>query len=120
MAERAIPPPDIEPAAFFVVWVPNMVAADPERQEKLGDTEALLEFDLAGEGGGLFTVRLEQGVVSGQVGGSPTPDLKIQLERETWEDLNAGRLSAPDAFLRRKVKLQGNLKLALKLHLILG
>ena len=120
MVDRAIPPHDIEPEVFFVEWVPRQVAGDPERQAKLGDTAAVLEFTLEGDGGGVFAVHLVAGVVRGHPGPAAAPDLQVTLDLETWQRLNTGELSAPDAFLRRKVRLQGNLALALKLHLILG
>lgn len=120
MPDRAVPPRDIDPETFFVDWVPRMVAADAERRSKLSDTIAVLEFTLDGDGGGIFAVHLGAGDVRGSAGPVEAPDLQITLHLETWERLNTGELSAPDAFLRRKVKLQGNLSLALKLHLILG
>jgi len=120
MPDRVVPPRDIDPHTFFVEWVPQMVAADDERRAKLSDTLAVLEFTLAGEGGGVFAIHLGLGDVRGTAGAVEAPDLQIHLHLETWELLNAGELSAPDAFLRRKVKLQGNLALAVKLHLILG
>ncbi len=122
MPERAVPPQDIDPEAFFTEWVPAMVAADETRRRRLADTEAVLEFTLVGEGAdhGIYCVHLRAGAVSGSVGAHGAADLQIQLDVETWQRLNKGELSAPDAFLRRKVKLQGNLALAVKLHLILG
>ena len=42
------------------------------------------------------------------------------LDVETWRALNRGELSAPEAFLRRRVRLEGDHALAVKLHLILG
>jgi len=39
---------------------------------------------------------------------------------QTWRALNRGEISAPEALLRRRLKISGNLVLALKLHLILG
>ncbi len=120
MADRALPPADIAPLDFFTTWVPSRVAEDERRRSRLVDTEALLEFVLLGEGGGIFTVQVARGEVRGWAGGSARPDLRIELELETWRRLNAGELSAPDAFLRRKVRLEGNLSLAVKLHLIIG
>jgi putative sterol carrier protein len=42
------------------------------------------------------------------------------VDVETWRALNRGELSAPEALLRRRLRISGNLVLALKLHLILG
>jgi putative sterol carrier protein len=117
---RAIPPPDIAPAEFFSRWLPWVVAADAERRAQLGDTLATIVFALEGEGGGSFFVRIENGTVSGGAGEPAHVDLRVRVDLESWRGLNAGTLSAPRAFLLRRVHLSGNLRLAVKLHLILG
>lgn len=120
MTERATPPDDITPDTFFSRWVPEAVASDPQRRARLGDKPLHLEFELEGEGGGFFGVHIQDGVVAGTVGGLETADLRVRLDMDTWRALNRGELSGPEAFLRRRVHLKGNLLLAVKLHLILG
>lgn len=120
MHERARPPADISPHEFFTRWVPAQVAFDAERRSRLGETGATIEFTLTGEGGGVFCVVVEQGEVRGFEGGSSEADLSVRLDVPTWRELNRGELSAPEAALRRRVHLRGNLLLAIKLHLILG
>ena len=123
MSERAVPPADIAPHAFFTEWVPESVRSDPERGRRLGDTQALLLFELhEGEAGEPvhFALRVAEGRVEGRAGDAEAPDLRVRLDHETWRELNAGTLTAPEAFLRRRVKLEGNLALAVKLHVILG
>ena len=120
MSARAVPPRDIAPADFFVRWVPASVSADDHRTARLGSTGATLEFELTGEGGGWFHLRIGDGSVVGVEGAAPQPDLRVRLDMETWRSLNAGEVSAPEAMLRRNLHLSGNLVLALKLHLILG
>lgn len=119
-AERAQPPDDITPLAFFTTWVPKAVAADPDRQRRLGETRAVVQFELTGEGGGLFGVRIDAGNVEGYAGEDPTPDLRVRVDVPTWRALNRGSTSAPAALLRRRIHLEGSFVLALKLHLILG
>lgn len=118
--QRAVPPEDISPAEFFTRWVPEAVASDPDRRARLGERPIALEFELEGEGGGLYGVYVRDGEVRGSIGAVETPDLHVRLDQETWRALNRGDLSAPEAFLRRRVHLRGNLLLAMKLHLILG
>ncbi len=117
---RAVPPPDIAPAEFFSRWLPWVVGADAERRAQLGDTAATIVFGLEGEGGGTFFVRIENGAVTGGAGAPEPVDLRVRVDVESWRALNAGTLSAPRAFLQRRVHLSGNLRLAVKLHLILG
>jgi len=118
--QRAQPPEDISPREFFTRWMPETVAMDEGRRRKLGATEATLVFELEGEGGGSFTVRVHGGSVEGSEGKEPDPDLRVSLDMETWRALNRGTLAAPEAVLRRRLKLKGDFLLGLKLHLILG
>ncbi len=120
MPERARPPDDISPQEFFTRWVPAQVALDTTRRSRLGDTRATIEFTLTGEGGGVFSVAVQEGEVRGFAGPAASRDLGVRLDVGTWRELNRGSLSAPEAALRRRVHLDGNLLLAVKLHLILG
>ena len=121
--ERALPPDDITPHEFFTRWVPGAVAADPSRRERLGDTKATIEFCVEGyegEGGSVFEIRIERGVVSATAGEAAEPQLRVRVALETWRALNRGDTAAPQAVLGRKLKLEGDFLLGLKLHLILG
>lgn len=121
--ERALPPDDITPHGFFTRWVPGAVAADPSRRERLGDTKATIEFCVEGyegEGGSVFEIRIEHGVVSATAGEAVEPQLRVRVALETWRALNRGDTSAPQAVLGRKLKLEGDFLLGLKLHLILS
>jgi putative sterol carrier protein len=123
MADRAVPPPDIAPHDFFTRWVPEAVESDPVRRQRLATTTAVLQFHLVDDGeerGGLYVLHIEEGAVQGRPGEAPEPDLRVRLDVTTWRALNAGALSAPEAFLRRRVQLQGNLRLAVMLHFLLG
>jgi putative sterol carrier protein len=120
MASRPAPPDDIAPEDFFTDWIPAVVAADGERRARLGAADHVLLFELEGEGGGLFHLHVREGAVLGYRGEPERVDLRVRLDVTTWREINRGALSAPEAFLRRRVRLEGNLALALKLHLIIG
>jgi len=118
MPERVRPPEDISPIEFFTDWIPTSVAGDASRRRRLGETRAAIVFVL--EGAGEFTVHIAAGVVRGEVGRPSAHDLEVRVDLETWRSLNRGELSAPEALIRRRVRISGNFVLALKLHLILG
>jgi putative sterol carrier protein len=120
MTERVAPPEDISPREFFTRWISDSVANDAARRARLGDTEAILTFVLEGEQGGTWTVFVNAGVVRGEEGRPHDPDLEVRVDVDTWRALNRGAISAPEALLRRRVRLSGDLLLAIKLHLILG
>jgi hypothetical protein len=117
---RAIPPADIAPDVFFLEWLPAVVRSDPERRARLAATAATLAFELVGEGGGHFHLRVEAGEVQGFLGIAPAADLSVRVDVASWRALNAGTLSAPEALLRQRVQLAGDLTLAVKLHVIIG
>jgi len=120
VSERAHPPDDIAPEEFFTRWIVNAVNTDEHRRSRLGDTRAVIEFELTGEQGGHFTVHIADGQVAGEVGPSERADLRVCVDITTWRALNRGDLSAPEALLRRRLKMAGSFLLGLKLHLILG
>ena len=120
MTERARPPEDIPPADFFTRWIPEAVAADAGRRRQLGDTSMTIHFELEGEEGGDLAVAVERGEVRGAPGRPEAPDLHVRLDVPTWRALNRGDLSAPEAVVRRRLRMRGNLLLAIKLHMILG
>ena len=120
MQQRARPPEDIHPLEFFTRWLPEAVARDAERRRKLGNSRATIHFELMGEGGGDYGVELVAGEVRGAEGLPERSDLQVRLDVATWRELNRGSLSAPEALLRRRIRLHGDLLLAIKLHFILG
>ncbi len=120
MSQRAVPPDDISPFDFFTRWVPERVAADEGRRHKLRNTEARIVFAFTEPEHGAFTIHIKAGFVRGEPDRIESPDLVVEIGMETWRSLNRGDISAPEAALRRRVKLSGDTLLALKLHLILG
>ena len=119
-SERARPPDDISPVDFFTRWIPEAVASDDARRARLGDTEASIEFSLDGPEGGVFAIYVEHGIVRGAAGPPEQADVHVHLDVATWRMLNRGEISAPEAILKRRLKVSGNFLLGLKLHLILG
>jgi len=113
-------PRDISADDFFTRWIPASVASDHVRREKLGTTVARIVFELEGPEGGPFTIDIEQGVVAGRVGDHGDEHLRVRVDIITWRKLNSGELSAPEALLKRRLKLSGDFILGLKLHLILS
>ena len=120
MPNRSAPPEDITPLDFFTRWVPERVAADGDRRRRLGDTEARIVFAFEEPEYGAYTLFIRAGEVRAEPNPIDDPDLQVQIGIETWRSLNRGEISAPEAALRRRLKLTGDLVLALKLHVILG
>lgn len=117
---RAAPPPDISPEEFFTRWVPANVEADAERREHLSGVTASIRFEITSPVRSVHTVHITDGRVRGAAGSPPDPDLAVELDEATWRELNGGDMSAPEALLRRRLRLHGDWLLALRLHWILS
>jgi putative sterol carrier protein len=120
VSERARPPDDIAPAEFFRSWAPAAVRTDPDRRKKLDGLKARIQFDLAGEGGGLYWLEIADGDVQGGDGRLDAPDLVLATDLETWRKLNAGEIKAPTAVMKGRLRFQGSMYLALRIHFIIG
>ena len=120
MSDRARPPADIAPADFFRAWAPDAVHSDPDRRKKLDGLRARIQFDLAGEGGGLYWLEIADGEVRGGEGRLDEPDLLLNTDLETWRKLNAGDIKAPTAVMKGKLRFHGSMYLALRIHFIIG
>ena len=81
---------------------------------------ARIQFELAGDGGGPFWLELCDGAIRGDSGRLDAPDLVLSTDLETWRKLNAGELKAPTAVMKGRLRFQGSMYLALKIHFILG
>ena len=60
-------------------------------------------------------LQLANGSASSGDGAPPEQDIEIKTKPELWIDLTSGELNPAMAILTRKVKLNGNASLAMKL-----
>ena len=120
--ERAKPPEDILPEIFFTEWIPASVASDETRGRQLGSTtQAQLVFALTGEGGGDYTLAIDQGRVVGRAGRANEPDLVVTVDVLDLAGAQSRRSCRPPRRCSSaRSTSKGDFLLALKLHLILG
>jgi putative sterol carrier protein len=83
--------------------------------EKAGDLEAVIQFNMAGEGGGDWAVTISEGACSVARGIAENPKLTLSAQASDYLDIITGKLNAMSAFAEGKIKLKGDLGLAMKL-----
>jgi putative sterol carrier protein len=121
MAEQPKPPEDITPDDFYLKWLPEQSAsADPAQKAKVKDINAVIQVVLTGEGGGEYYMELASGDFKTAKGKADSPNLTITQAVEDWREINAGRLNAQMAFMSGKIKISGDMSLAMKLQAIMG
>jgi putative sterol carrier protein len=98
-----------ESAKAFFEAIPTTL--DPA---KVKGMNAVYQWDL-GDSGQWHVRFAEEGIEVGE-GTSDAADITITCTEADWLDIVAGKLSGQTAFLMGKVKIQGDMSLAMKLQ----
>ncbi len=77
---------------------------------------ATFVYELAGNGGGTWTVRITDGAVSVEPGGAPDPTVTYKISADDYVKLANGQLNGAKAFLTRKLKVSGSIPMAQKMN----
>jgi len=84
--------------------------------DKAGKESATFSFDLNGDDGGHFWAKISDGTCDSGVGAPPiSADCTIVTSAADFLGLINKTLSAMPAFMQGRVKIQGNMSLALKM-----
>lgn len=86
------------------------------RAERAGELQATYAFDLSGEGGGAWTARVADGALAVEPGLAADADVTVSASAEDWMAIVEGRMDPQLAYLTKKLRVSGNLQLALRLR----
>lgn len=85
----------------------------PEKAEGIA---ANIQFDLAGDNGGLFWLKLVGGTVEHGEGQIDNPAMTVKASADDWYAVATGQLNAMQAFMTGKLKVLGDMSLAMRLQ----
>ena len=90
-----------------------------DNPEKVAGMSGVFQFDLSGENGGVWHVSLANG--DGHVGEGPAdaPGVTISMAADDFVALTEGKLDGTMAFMSGKLKVKGDMGLAMKLQTLL-
>lgn len=90
------------------------------RPEKAQGVDAVIQFDLSGENGGQFWVKVTDGHVTAGSGTGENPKITIKSSIDTWMDVAHGKTNVVNAFMMGKLKVQGDMGLGIKMQSMFG
>lgn len=96
----------------------QIIEAMPSRfnPQAAGSLDAVLQFDISGDQGGRFFATIREGHCRLDEGSHDTPTLRLSMSDQTYVDMVMGRLTGQQAFFKRKLRYDGPINLAIKLH----
>ena len=86
------------------------------RADKSSGTTATIQYDISGDDGGTWNAVIKDGacaVSKGAAAGSP--NLTLQIAAQDWLDMLSGKQSGQMLFMSGKLKVKGDMGLAMKL-----
>jgi putative sterol carrier protein len=97
----------------------QIVEAMPEFliPEKAGSTNASILFDLSGDQAGKWWVKIHDGKAeSGKGELDGPPNLTLLADANDWVKIMTGKLDGTAAFMQGKLKIKGDMGLAIKMQ----
>ena len=85
------------------------------RADKAAGTSATIQYDVSGDGGGTWHAVIKDGTCTVNAGLAASPNLTLQVAAQDWIDMVGGKQSGQMLFMSGKLKIKGDMGLAMKL-----
>lgn len=85
------------------------------RADRATSTSAVIQYDVSGEGGGTWNAVIKDGTCTVTPGAASSPNLTLQVAAQDWLDMLSGKQSGQMLFMSGKLKVKGDMGLAMKL-----
>ena len=91
-----------------------------EGNEKIANMDAIFQFNITGDQGGEWYIDFSKDADYVSQGENDAPGVTIEMKDNDFVDMWDGKLPGPQAFMMGKVKIQGDMSLAMKLQNFIG
>jgi len=102
---------------IFEVKIPEKLKTNAA---KIGSINAIYEFNITGDGGGVWSIDLTSDPKKVTAGSTGNAKCTVTVSSNDFSDIIDGKLNPQMAFMTGKLKVAGDMGLALKLGGILG
>jgi len=77
---------------------------------------SVIQFNLSGDGGGSYYVAIKDGACSVHEGTHASPNMTMTMAAQDYVDMISGKLNGQMAFMSGKLKIAGDMGLAMKMQ----
>jgi putative sterol carrier protein len=85
----------------------------PSKAEGLNAT---IQFNLSGDNGGLYWLKIGDGACEAGEGQAENPKMTLKAAADDWYAVSSGQMNAMQAFMSGKIKIEGDMGLAMKMQ----
>ena len=108
---------DLTPSKIFTDEIPAKIEATKERALAI---DAIYQFKITGDNGGEWAMDLTREDENVSEGVNEDADCVVTMKDRDFVDMWSGKLAAPQAFMMGKLKITGDMSLAMKLTAIIS
>lgn len=119
MNTRPIIPENITPTEYFTTLLKDRVNLSDE--PKISSLTAVIRFEMTDGDGGTWDIVVEKGLVKDVVRNSKeTPTSTLKLSSAVFVDIIKRKVTPQQAFFQRKVDIDGDMFIALKMNILVS
>jgi putative sterol carrier protein len=85
------------------------------RPDRAVGTSAVIQYEISGDGGGTWHAVIRDGACTVAEGPGTNPNLTLQISGTDWLDMLSGKQSGQMLFMSGKLKVKGDMGLAMRL-----
>jgi putative sterol carrier protein len=108
---------DQTPKSFFEEKIAQKLKDKPETSKAVN---AVYEFNITGDNGGVWTVDLKKEPGEVKAGSQGTANCTVTCSANDFMNIVGGKMNPQMAFMSGKLKIKGDMGLAMKLTKIIG
>lgn len=99
-----------EVADLFPTMVQRFIPSKAE------GVNAVIQFNLSGDNGGLYWLSIADGTCQSGEGQAENPKMTLKASADDWYAVSTGKMNAMQAFMSGKLKIEGDMSIAMKLQ----